>query len=66
MTVDWQQRALAHAAALRAMLIVKDPGPGTAGHLWLEECEETFKLAGLTPGVGVPPSCSDFKREEAL
>lgn len=50
MTPDWQTRALAHAAALRALLIVRDPGPGTAGRMWLDECEETFKLAGVAPG----------------
>lgn len=51
--VDWKQRALAHATALRAMLIVKDPEPGTAGAAWLDEANDTFKLAGITPGVGI-------------
>lgn len=52
-TPDWKARALAHATALRAILIVKAPPEGTAGASWLAESEETFQLAGITPGVGV-------------
>lgn len=51
--VDWRARALSHATVVRALLSVKDPEPGTAGAAWLEEANETLKLADVTVGVGV-------------
>lgn len=50
---DWKARALSHATVVRALLSVKDLEPDTAGAAWLAEAQETFKLAGVTPGVGI-------------
>lgn len=49
---DWKTRALSHATVVRALLIVKDLKPDMAGAGWLAEANETFALAGVTPGVG--------------
>lgn len=53
--INWRARALSHATVVRALLVIKDLEPDSAGAKWLAEAEETFALAGVTPGVGVGP-----------